>query len=62
MFGLLGVADVVQQNLQRLRTQKWMGFTLVFGDGSTYTLTVEKGSAGDKAIGEALAKWGQNTS
>lgn len=62
MFGLLGVPDVVQQNLQRLRTQNWLGFTLVFSDGSTYTLTVEKGAAGNKAINDALTKWGQNTS
>jgi hypothetical protein len=62
MFGLLGVPDVVQQNLQRLRTQNWLGFTLVFGDGSTYTLTVEKGAAGDKAINDALTKWAQSTS
>lgn len=61
MFGLLGVPDVVQQNLQRLRTQNWLGFTLVFGDGSTYTLTVEKGAAGNKVINDALTKWGQNT-
>lgn len=59
MFGLLGVEDVVKQNVQRLRTQNWLDFTLVFEDGSAYTLSVEKGASGARAINEALAKWGE---
>jgi hypothetical protein len=59
MFGLLGVEDVVKQNVQRLRTQSWLDFTLVFASGAAYTLTVEKGASGERALNEALAKWGQ---
>lgn len=59
MFGLLGVPDVVKQNVQRLRTQGWLDLALVFGNGDSYTLTIEKGAAGERAINEALAKWGQ---
>lgn len=59
MFGLLGVPDVVQQNLQRLRTQNWLDFALIFENGAPYTLSVEKGASGERAINEALAKWGQ---
>jgi hypothetical protein len=59
MFGLLGVTDVVQQNLEHLRTQNWLDFTIVFGNGMAYTLTVEKGASGERAIKDALAKWGQ---
>ena len=59
MFGLLGVEDVVKQNVQRLRTQGWLDFTLIFGNGAAYTLSIEKGASGQKAIDEALAKWGQ---
>jgi hypothetical protein len=59
MFGLLGVPDVVQQNVQRLRTQGWLDFTVIFGNGAAYTLSVEKGPSGTKVINEALAKWGQ---
>jgi hypothetical protein len=59
MFGLLGVEDVVKKNVQRLRTQNWLDFTLVFASGATYTLTIEKGAAGERALNEALAKWGQ---
>jgi hypothetical protein len=59
MFGLLGVDDVVKQNLQRLRTQNWLDLTLIFENGAAYTLTVAKGASGERAINEALAKWGQ---
>jgi hypothetical protein len=59
MYGLLGVADVVKQNMESLRTQKWLEFALIFGNGAAYTLTVEKGATGERAINDALAKWGQ---
>jgi hypothetical protein len=59
MFGLLGVADVVRQNLERLRTQNWLDFTIIFANGAAYTLSIEKGPSGERAINEALAKWGQ---
>jgi hypothetical protein len=59
MFGLLGVEDVVRQNVQRLRTLNWLDLAIVFGNGAAYTLTVEKGASGARAINEALAKWGQ---
>jgi hypothetical protein len=59
MFGLLGVEDVIKQNVQRLRTQGWLDLAIVFANGAPYTLTIEKGAAGERAINEALAKWGQ---
>jgi hypothetical protein len=59
MFGLLGVPDVVKQNVERLRTQNWLEFALIFGNGAAYTLTVEKGATGERAVKDAFAKWGQ---
>jgi hypothetical protein len=59
MFGLLGVEDVVRQNVQRLRTQNWLDFTIIFASGAAYTLSIEKGASGERAFNEALAKWGQ---
>jgi hypothetical protein len=59
MFGLLGVEDVIRQNVQRLRTQAWLDFIIVFANGAAYTLTVEKGASGERALNEAFAKWGQ---
>lgn len=59
MFGLLGVPDVVRQNVERLRTQNWLDFTIIFGNGATYTLSVAKGASGKQAIDEAFTKWGQ---
>jgi hypothetical protein len=59
MFGLLGVEDVVWANVQRLRTQGWLDLTLVFANGATYMLSIEKGAGGERAFNEAFAKWGQ---
>jgi hypothetical protein len=59
MFGLLGVEDVVRQNVQRLRTQNWLDIAIVLGNGAAYTLSIEKGASGERAINEAFAKWGQ---
>jgi hypothetical protein len=59
MFGLLGVDDVIKQNVQRLRTQSWLDITIVFENGAAYTLSVAKGTSGERALNDALAKWGQ---
>jgi hypothetical protein len=59
MFGLLAVPDVAQKNMQRLRSQKWLVIALAFANGAAYTLDIEKGASGDRAINDALAKWGQ---
>jgi len=59
MFGLLEVADVVRQNVERLRRQNWIDFAVVFGNGAAYTLSVEKGASGERIINDALASWGQ---
>jgi hypothetical protein len=59
MFGLLGVADVVRQNVERLRTQSWLDLTIIFASGAAYTLSIEKGPSGERAINEAFASWGQ---
>jgi hypothetical protein len=59
MFGLLGLPEIVQQNIRRLRGKGWLAINIVFADGSTYTLAVEKGAAGERAIDDVLAKWGQ---
>ena len=50
MFGLLGVEEVVRQNVQRLRTQNWLDFSIIFVNGPAATLTVEKGVSGQRAI------------
>lgn len=59
MFGLLGLPDVVQQNMQRLRSPGWLAIGIVFASGATHTLEVEKGSAGERVINDVLTKWGQ---
>jgi hypothetical protein len=59
MFGLLGLPEIVQQNIQHLRSKGWLAINIVFADGSAYTLAIEKGAAGERAIDAALAQWGQ---
>jgi hypothetical protein len=59
MFGLLGVDDVIKENIQRLRTQSWLDITIIFENGAAYTLSVAKGASGERAVNEALANWGE---
>jgi hypothetical protein len=59
MFGLLGVEDVIKENVRRLRTQSWLDVTVIFESGAAYTLSVAKGASGERAVNEALANWGQ---
>jgi hypothetical protein len=59
MFGLLGMKDVVGQNVERLRTQNWLELTIIFANGAAYRLAIEKGASGERAFNEAFAKWGQ---
>jgi len=59
MFGLLGMEDVVRQNVERLRTRNWLEFTIIFANGAAYMLAIEKGASGESAFNEAFAKWGQ---
>jgi hypothetical protein len=59
LFGLLGTPDSIQRNIQLLRTRRWLGVLINFADGQAQMLNAEKGASGQKAIDEALAKWGQ---
>jgi hypothetical protein len=59
LFGLLGTPDLIARNTQFLRTRPWLGVLINFADGPPQMLTVEKGASGQKAIEDALAKWGQ---
>jgi hypothetical protein len=58
MFGMLGVSNVVEKNVQRLRTLGWLDFAVIFADGGAYSLSVEKGASGERALDEAFGKWG----
>ncbi len=59
LFGLLDTPDALRRNVELLRTRPWLGVLIVFGDGQAQMLNVEKGASGQRAIDDALAKWGQ---
>jgi hypothetical protein len=59
LFGLLGTPDALARNVQALRSRPWMGILINFAQGPARMLNVQKGSPGQKAINDALAKWGQ---
>jgi hypothetical protein len=59
LFGLLELPDIVRENMQLLKTRSWLAITIAFMNGQIRTLAVEKGPAGERAINEALDKWGQ---
>jgi hypothetical protein len=59
LFGLLGTQDALSRNVQALKSRPWFGILINFAQGQKQILNIEKGAAGQKAINDALAKWGQ---
>jgi hypothetical protein len=52
----LAVSDA-QPNATLLKEESWLDIPLVYADGSRAILTIEKGSAGDRAFEAAFAAW-----
>jgi hypothetical protein len=59
LFGLLSTPDALAQNIEAMRSKPWMGILINFTQGPAQMLNIEKGPAGQRAIADALAKWGQ---
>jgi hypothetical protein len=59
LFGLLDTQDSLSRNAEALRSRPWMGILINFAEGPAQMLNVEKGSPGQRALDDALAKWGQ---
>jgi len=59
LFGLLSTPDALTRNIEAMRSKPWMGILINFPQGPAQMLNVEKGSPGQRAINDALAKWGQ---
>jgi hypothetical protein len=55
LLGLL--AGSAQANATLLKEGSWLDIPLVYEDGRRAILTIEKGSAGDRAFEEAFAAW-----
>jgi hypothetical protein len=57
LIGLDKADAAIERNLELLRTQRWLVFEVRLANGRRGAFLVEKGTAGDKAVAEALAAW-----
>jgi len=49
----------LEQNIQLLRDRPWFDIAFFYNNGRRAVLAFEKGTPGDRAVGQALAAWGQ---
>ena len=59
LMGLSGTDDDVARNMKLLRDRPWLDVPIVLRGGARSILAIEKGTAGQNALNEALATWGQ---
>jgi hypothetical protein len=57
LIGLDPSDAAIQRNLDLLRNQRWLVFEVRLANGRRGAFLVEKGSSGERAVGEALAAW-----
>jgi hypothetical protein len=57
LIGLDPGEAALQRNLDLLRTQRWLVFEVRLANGRRGAFLVEKGSSGERAVGEALTAW-----
>jgi hypothetical protein len=58
LFGLSGDAAARETNLRSLKDLGWLAIPIVYRNGASGLLVVEKGADGERAINEALRQWG----
>ncbi len=59
LVGLARDATFQIRNIELLKTRGWVDIPLRFADGRIAKVTFEKGPAGDRAVNDAFASWGQ---
>lgn len=59
LFRLSGTRESVRRNAELLRTQPRLEIPIVFDNGSTAVLALDKGASGEQAFKEALNRWAQ---
>jgi hypothetical protein len=59
LIGLSAVEVDRNRNLQALRTQPWIDIPFIYDNGRRSVIAFEKGPAGEKAMAEAFAAWGE---
>ena len=58
LFGLSGDTAARETNLRSLKDLGWLAIPIVYRNGASGLLVVEKGADGERAINEALRQWG----
>jgi hypothetical protein len=59
LMGLSGTDDDVARNMKLLKDRPWLDIPIIFRGGARSILAIEKGTAGQNALNEALTTWGQ---
>lgn len=59
LMGLSGADVDVARNMRLLKDRPWLDIPIIFNGGARSILAIEKGTAGQNALNEALATWGQ---
>lgn len=58
LIGLSAAETDRERNLQVMRTLNWLDIPFIYNNGRRAVVTFEKGPAGEKAMAEAFAAWG----
>jgi hypothetical protein len=58
LIGLSSVESDKERNIQLLRERPWFDIPMVYNNGRRAILAVEKGTPGERVIGDALTSWG----
>jgi hypothetical protein len=58
LMGLSAAPNDLRHNVDAMRTLPRFEIPIVFTDGKTATLVIDKGAAGEQQFAEAFGKWG----
>jgi hypothetical protein len=58
LIGLSAKESDMKRNLELLKARAWFDIPVVYEDGRRAILAVEKGIIGERALNDALARWG----
>ena len=61
LIGLSAVETDMQRNIQLLKERSWLDISIIYEDGRLALLSIEKGTAGERAFEEAFKAWEQTS-
>ena len=57
LIGLSAIELDIEHNVRLIKDRSWFDIPIAYKNKARAVLAVEKGSAGEKAIADALARW-----